>query len=125
MVTKEPSSKAIKFEYYNFLENIRRQNKEWNDIGKEILTNYEIEELIDNFIDRMPLKAYDEKDINYVFKLTYQTGLILAFFSFYKEEKLIEKKCETCGKVYYIKEKKSRWCPDCVQKMLKELRSNH
>ena len=71
----------------------------------------------------MPVYSYIEKDIESAMKLAYQTGYKLAIFTFSKEEIFLEKTCKTCGKIYFHENKDSRWCQDCVQKMLKDLES--
>lgn len=100
-------------------------NPDWNDISKEQLNKSDVKDLIDTFLDDMPVNSNNKDAIAKTMKKTYQNGLKLAKFTFSVERILLEKTCGTCGKLYFHEHSKSKWCKECVQKMLNDLKSGN
>jgi hypothetical protein len=93
----------------------------WNSINESKLTESEIEYIIDEFLDQMPVVPSKNKEFVSTMKLVYQTGLKLAYYTFIQEKMYFKHKCQECKKIYYHESKNSIWCPECVNKKLKLL----
>jgi len=55
---------------------------EWKNILKKDLNEIEIKEVINNFLEDMPISSFDINEVTNVMKKTYQTGLLLATYAF-------------------------------------------
>lgn len=87
-----PLSRQCSEEKQKFLTNLFDKveiEDNWNNISENEIDDLDINELIDEFLDEMPVNSQDKNDIQEAMKKVYQTSLKVAKFIFSKSERKI------------------------------------
>ncbi len=70
---------------------------DWNDALEEELCESDVENIIDNFLDEMPVSSDEREDVDSAMKKTYQTALQLARYVAYVDKEIREKYINKTG----------------------------